>query len=101
MSNSKLELYEVLVRSKRGYVAFSSGSTLDRVMKEGKENLSEEQKRKAAEAVVDAAICCHNLLNSAEIPKETRETLIDSLSEDPSLAGELFGDGSLLDGRWC
>ncbi len=59
------------------------------------EELSEEEQVKAAQAVVDAAICCQGLFcqglgSDAGITEETRAFLVDAVMRDPSLTPRLF-----------
>ena len=44
----------------------------------------------AAEAVVKAAICCHDLERKITINDEVKELLIRAVMEDPSLTASLF-----------
>ena len=44
----------------------------------------------AAEAVVKAAICCHDLERKLIINDETKELLIRAVMEDPALTASLF-----------
>jgi hypothetical protein len=52
--------------------------------------LSAEEKEKAAEAVVDAAICCHNLTGKLDISPATRSFLVQAVIADPSFTSRLF-----------
>ena len=44
----------------------------------------------AAEAVVKAAICCHDLERKLVINDEVKELLIRAVMEDPTLTASLF-----------
>lgn len=52
--------------------------------------LSAEEQLKAAEAVVDAAICVQSLGKNLGISPETRAFLVDAVLQDPSLTPKLF-----------
>ena len=53
-------------------------------------SLTLEEKRKAAEAVVDAAICCRGAFEQLSVSIETRAFLVDAVLEDPTLTPKLF-----------
>ncbi len=52
--------------------------------------ISPEDQIKAAEAVVDAAICCQSLGSDLGISAETRAFLVDAVLQDPTLTPKLF-----------
>lgn len=54
------------------------------------DELSEEEVRKAAEAIVQAAALCHRLEGDARISADTREFLVQAVSKDPKLTRLLF-----------
>jgi hypothetical protein len=58
--------------------------------------LSSADVRKASEAVVDAAIICQQLFGAPEVSWQMRESLVEMISEDPSLTDSLFEKGSAL-----
>lgn len=51
--------------------------------------LSKQDLLRAAEAVVDAALCRHQF-EGTEVPEDTRRFLIQAVYEDPSLTMSLF-----------
>ena len=54
------------------------------------ENASNDELYKAAEALVDAAICCREVSSYSEISESTRNLLIKAVYEDPRLTPHLF-----------
>ena len=54
------------------------------------ENVSNDELFKAAEALVDAAICCREVSRDSEISESTRNLLIRAVYEDPRLTPHLF-----------
>lgn len=56
--------------------------------------LTEEDVRKSAEAVVDAAILKKRLSQMIEVSEETRNALVQLIVEDPSQTALLFRDSS-------
>jgi tellurite resistance protein len=54
------------------------------------EGLSIFEKRRAAEAVVDAAVISHIARGSFKITEETRERWVQLVMEQPELTEELF-----------
>lgn len=55
-----------------------------------KEEVSPEELRKAAKAVVDAAICCHQVKTDEFVSAETRSALIEAVYHKPDLTQRLF-----------
>ena len=51
---------------------------------------SSDELMKAAEAVVDAALVCHNVENEVRLTEEARGLLIRAVYEDPTLTPHLF-----------
>ena len=56
----------------------------------GKEDISPEELHKAAIAVVDAAICCHQVKTDEFVSAETRSALIEAVYHAPDLTQHLF-----------
>lgn len=69
-----------------------SDSSSKRIGKSGKGTLSAQQKWAAAEAVVQAALCCHEVQGQVHMTADTRRFLIEAVNKDPSLTERLFRD---------
>lgn len=62
------------------------------------EYTSEEDLRKAAEAVVDAAVCCYEEKEIGRLYASDRNMLIDIVLRDPEVTGKLFRGGIFSEG---